>query len=163
MATTVGVVLLVLPAAACAGPSPAAPAPSAPSTPSAPSASLPDPGRYAAELVAGTNAARAAAGLPALAASACATDVAAPRAQALVGGDGLTHAPLTDALAACAPRTTAAENLSRTDAPAADVVTAWLGSPGHRANLLDPALTELGVACVPDGVALLCSQVFLGP
>ena len=35
------------------------------------------------------------------------------------------------------------------------VVEAWLGSPGHRQNLLSPTVTELGVACVSDGGALL--------
>lgn len=46
---------------------------------------------------------------------------------------------------------------------AADVVAAWLASPGHRANILDPALTRMTVACVHDGDQMLCSQLFAGP
>jgi uncharacterized protein YkwD len=66
-------------------------------------------------------------------------------------------------MAACTPATTAAENLSRAAASPAAVIDAWMGSPGHRPNLLDPALTEIGVGCVIDGQAMLCSQVFFGP
>ena len=38
-----------------------------------------------------------------------------------------------------------------------------MSSPGHRSNLLDPALTQIGVACLPDRGRILCSEVFLGP
>jgi uncharacterized protein YkwD len=59
-----------------------------------------------------------------------------------------------------------AENLSRAAVPPADVVQAWLESPGHRNNLLSPELTRVGVACVTDvddeQQLVLCSQVFLG-
>lgn len=122
-----------------------------------------DPVAYAAALVTSTNAARDAEGLPALAGSACAERAAATRAQALVGRAELEHAPLDGVVRDCAPSAKAAENLSRASAPAADVVDAWLGSPGHRDNLLDPDLTEVGVACVEDTGRLLCAQVFLGP
>ncbi|MGW6132168.1 CAP domain-containing protein [Cellulomonas sp. NPDC055163] len=118
---------------------------------------------YAVGLVDATNAARAADGLDPLAASGCARDGAATRAAALVGQDALAHAPLGPVLAACAGPTVAAENLSRAAAEPPAVVDAWLGSPGHRANVLDPTLDELGVACVADGDQVLCSAVFLGP
>jgi uncharacterized protein YkwD len=85
------------------------------------------------------------------------------RAADLVGEDALEHAPLGPVLAACAGPTVAAENLSRAAAEPPAVVDAWLGSPGHRANVLDPTLDELGVACVADGDQVLCSAVFLGP
>lgn len=124
---------------------------------------LGDPEAYAAALLAGTNDARATAGLAPLSDSACARDAAAGRAAALLGAPALEHAPLDDVLVACAPRTVAAENLSRAAATPDRVVEAWLGSPGHRQNLLSPTVTELGVACVSDGGALLCSQIFLGP
>lgn len=94
----------------------------------------------------------------------CAADAALARAEALVGEPELTHAPLDDVIADCGV-TVAAENLSRAPAgtPAEEVVAAWMDSPGHRSNLLDPELTQVGVGCVEDGDALLCSQVFLGP
>lgn len=116
---------------------------------------------YAAQLVTETNAARDAEGLAELGTSACATQAAAERAQALVGYAELTHAPLDGVARTCGVARTA-ENLSRAAAPAADVVAAWLDSPGHRNNLLDPQLREVGITCVDDAGRLLCSQVFLG-
>ena len=56
----------------------------------------------------------------------------------------------------------AGENLSRATVPPENVVATWMGSAGHRANILDPAFTQLGVACVADGDAALCAQVFVG-
>jgi uncharacterized protein YkwD len=39
-----------------------------------------------------------------------------------------------------------AENVAYGQSSPAAVVTAWMGSPGHRANILNPGLTELGTA-----------------
>jgi uncharacterized protein YkwD len=122
-----------------------------------------DPESHADALVALTNEARTAEGLDALEDSECAENAARERAASLVGEEELDHAPLTPVIRACAPLTTAAENLVRSSRSAEEVVDAWLGSPGHRANVVDPALTEIGVACVEDRDELLCSQVFLGP
>jgi len=122
-----------------------------------------DPETYAAELVAQTNAARADEGLAALGVSPCATDEAVDRATALGGDMALEHASMTPVLEACPPATVAAENLSRAAATPHDVVDAWLGSAGHRANLLDPTLEQVGIGCLLDGDEMLCSQVFLGP
>ena len=122
-----------------------------------------DPAGYAAELVVETNAARADEGLPALALSDCAAAEAGERAAALAGGKELEHAPMTSVIADCAPASVAAENLARAAATPHDVVEAWLGSPGHRANLLDPELDQVGIGCLLDGEEMLCSQVFLAP
>ncbi len=121
-----------------------------------------DPAAYAAELVAETNAVRVDEGLAALGVSQCATDEAAERATALDGDRPLEHAFLTPVLEACAPATAAAENLVRAAATPHDVVGAWLDSAGHRANLLDPDVQEVGIGCLLDGDEMLCSQVFLG-
>jgi uncharacterized protein YkwD len=122
-----------------------------------------DPEAYAAELVAQTNTVRGDDGLEALSVSQCATTAAVARATALEGDKALEHASLTPVIQACAPATTAAENLVRAAATPHDVVDAWLDSPGHRANLLDPALEQIGIGCLLDGDEMLCSQVFLGP
>lgn len=122
-----------------------------------------DPAGYARDLVEETNAVRVDSGLDALRVSECAQAAATQRAVDLVGSPALEHAPMDAVLAACADATFAAENLSRASAPASQVVLAWLGSAGHRANLLSEAVTELGVGCVPDGLEVLCSQVYLGP
>ncbi|WP_251150058.1 CAP domain-containing protein [Cellulosimicrobium sp. Marseille-Q4280] len=126
-----------------------------------------DPAAYADLVVSETNALRVAAGLGALATDPCAAEVATDRAAVIVGGPELEHAPLDDVIASCEPPSgVAAENLSRAAASPAQVVEAWEGSPGHRANLLDPTLTRVGVGCVLDGTGdaeqMLCSQVFLG-
>ncbi|WP_456786650.1 CAP domain-containing protein [Cellulomonas sp. P5_C5] len=121
-----------------------------------------DPAAYAADLIAETNKVRADEDLPALTVSSCATTAGAQRAEDLVGEE-LEHAPMTAVLRDCAPSTTAAENLARAAATPHDVVQAWLGSPGHRANLLDPSLDQVGIGCLLDDGEMLCSQVFLGP
>jgi len=53
--------------------------------------------------------------------------------------------------------------LGRAAATPSAALEAWMGSYGHRENLLGEAVTEPGVGCVRDGDAMLCSQVFLGP
>ncbi len=124
---------------------------------------MPDPARYAAVLIEETNLLRQARGLPVLTESTCAADAARQRAQALVGAESLKHAPMAGVIAHCHPATTAAENLSRMATGPAAVIEAWMGSASHRSNLLDPGLTEIGISCVADQGATLCSQVFLGP
>ena len=127
------------------------------------SASPSDPEEYAARIVRGTNNVRAASHLPRLRSSKCAQTAALKRALALIGKPDLTHAPLNGVIADCKPATIAAENLSRASARPAAVINTWMHSPGHRSNLLDPSLTQIGVGCVLDGTLMLCSQVFLGP
>jgi uncharacterized protein YkwD len=136
-------------------------APADPATPSPTGAAY-----YAARVVEKTNEARTAEGLRALATSECAAQQARSRAEAL-RGRALEHAPLKPVREACEPPSgLTAENLSRSAASPADVVQAWLESPGHRNNLLSAEVTEIGVACVVDaGTAqehMLCSQIFLG-
>lgn len=41
-----------------------------------------------------------------------------------------------------------AENLARGNISADRIVYAWMASPGHRANVLDPRLTKVGVGAV---------------
>jgi len=122
-----------------------------------------DPLAYAALIVRETNDARVANRLPRLGSSTCAQTAALQRAKDLIGKPKLTHAPLDGVIANCKPATIAAENLSKAAASPAAVINAWMHSPGHRSNLLDPTLTQIGVGCVLDGTSMLCSQVFLGP
>lgn len=122
-----------------------------------------EPATYASELYEHTNDVRVENDIEPLVVSSCAQEQALERAAALVGEPELIHAPLAPVIDACAPRTTAAENLVNSAASPVEVVDAWLRSPGHRANIVDPTLTEVGIGCVPDGDQLLCAQVFLGP
>lgn len=145
-----------------------APAQAAPGAlpPSSGASGAADLDEYAAGLLRGTQEVRRDEGLPPLDESACAISAARSRAAALVGAP-LEHAPLDEVLAACDPPAgSAAENLSRTAADPAEVVDAWMASHGHRANLLDPTLTSVGIACAADPGAgpaeVVCAQVFLG-
>ena len=131
--------------------------------PPAPTTSPRDPRVYASQIVQDTNNVRSARHLPRLTASRCARAAGLTRASNLLGKADLIHAPLAGVIEDCAPATTAAENLSHMAEGPAAVVDAWMRSPGHRSNLLDPTLTEIGVGCAADGPRMLCSQVFLGP
>ncbi|AEE44946.1 CAP domain-containing protein [Cellulomonas fimi] len=114
-----------------------------------------------AEIVTLGNVARRAAGLPDLATSACAQEQALARASLLVAENRFEHDPLGPILTACGGRTVG-ENLALGYPTAQATVDAWLASPGHRANLLSPDFTSIGVACVDGPRGALCAQVFLG-
>lgn len=48
-----------------------------------------------------------------------------------------------------------AEHIAAGQHTAAEVVTGWMNSPGHRANILNPAVRHVGVgltAAGPDGI-----------
>lgn len=121
-----------------------------------------DPDTYATRLVEVTNEARASLDLPELSPSTCAERAARDRAEDLLDEDELAHAPLGEVTKECAPGARAAENLVDSDASPPDVVEAWMGSPGHRNNIVDPALREIGIGCVESDKGMLCSQLFLG-
>ena len=55
---------------------------------------------------------------------------------------------------------TAGENIAYGQKPPQQVVTAWMNSPGHRANILSGAFTEIGVGYVPSGN--YWTQMFIG-
>lgn len=124
-------------------------------------ADISDPRAYASDLVNAVDEARKANALPALRHSECAELAAAARAEDLVGSDELTHAPLEGVIESCSPADGAAENLVRSAADTDAVVDAWLNSPGHRENLLNPDYVTGAIACAPDGEDLVCSHVFL--
>lgn len=118
---------------------------------------------YAQELVALSNKARSGEGLDPLVWSDCAAEQGQERASALVGSEELSHAPLGPVFDACGPVASAAENLSKGRVPAQQIVEAWLGSPGHRMNILDPGAAQAGAGCVDVGEdGFLCSMIFLG-
>ena len=45
----------------------------------------------------------------------------------------------------------AAENIAAGQQSVSSVMTTWLNSPGHCRNIMEPALTEVAVACVMQG------------
>lgn len=56
---------------------------------------------------------------------------------------------------------TAGENIAMGQRTAQEVVTAWMNSPGHRANILKRDFTEIGVGLAKDG-SNYWTQMFIG-
>lgn len=54
----------------------------------------------------------------------------------------------------------AGENIARGQATPQSVVNAWMNSSGHRANILNPSFTHIGVGYVADG--RYWTQMFIG-
>lgn len=115
--------------------------------------------RTVAEVVALTNAERAAAGLPPLAgdpllaaaAQAHSADMAARAFYSHTSPEG--GEPWHRAAAAGSARRTIGENIACGQRSAAEVVRGWMDSPGHRANILAPAFTHMGVGFAGGGPA----------
>ena len=147
------------PVAAPRAAAPAAPrvAPAAP----APVAAAAGQGGYEGEVLALTNAERARAGLRPLQSSGCAQQYARTWSQRLADTGSLSHQPLGPVMSGCGARG-AAENVAFGNISAAQMVSNWMNSPGHRANILNPSYTHLGVGMVErsDG-RRYGTQVFL--
>jgi len=82
-----------------------------------------------------------------LAARYCPDVYAEARAAYLARTGYFYHQSLTPILRSC-HATRAAENLARGWPSADKTVFAWMASPSHRANVLDPLLTRIGVGAV---------------
>ena len=52
------------------------------------------------------------------------------------------------------------ENIAMGQSSSTEVVRDWMNSPGHRANILNPGYTRIGVAAytAPDGTTFWCQQ-----
>jgi len=56
------------------------------------------------------------------------------------------------------------ENVAMGQRSAAEVVSAWMKSPGHRANILNPRYTELGIGYALDAAGRpYYAQLFARP
>jgi uncharacterized protein YkwD/stress response protein SCP2 len=113
--------------------------------------------RTAEKVVELTNAERARAGLPALAvdpllaaaAQAHSTDMVARAFYSHTSPDG--SQPWDRAAAAGSRRRTIGENIACGQRSPAQVVEGWMNSPGHRANILKPAFTHIGIGLAGGG------------
>ncbi|WP_043665757.1 CAP domain-containing protein [Streptomyces xylophagus] len=111
----------------------------------------------AAKVVELTNAERARAGLPPLAvdpllaaaAQAHSTDMVARAFYSHTSPDG--SQPWDRAAAAGSRRRTIGENIACGQRSAAEVVEGWMNSPGHRANILKPDFTHIGIGFAGGG------------
>jgi uncharacterized protein YkwD len=54
----------------------------------------------------------------------------------------------------------AGENIAAGEASAAEVIGAWMASAGHRANILNPEYSRIGVGYAPCDGGHLWTQVF---
>lgn len=115
--------------------------------------------RTVAEVVALTNAERARAGLRPLAADAPLATAAQAHCADMVARDFYAHTspdggrPWDRAAAAGSRRSTIGENIACGQRSPAEVVDGWMNSPGHRANILKPEFTHIGVGFAGGGRA----------
>jgi uncharacterized protein YkwD len=125
----------------------ATPAPRPPSTTPPPQTGT---DAYENEVLALVNAERTAAGLRPLGAQACPDGFAEPWSPHMAAAGSLSHQSLGPILSACGART-AAENVGMNSAPSpASMVAGFMGSPPHRANILNPAYTGIGIGAYRD-------------
>ena len=127
---------------------------SSPAGPSTVEAGTPASSSAASELASLTNAERRQAGLPALAVSQTLMRAARLQADQMASMGQMAHSlpgarypKPQDRLAAVGYRWQAyAENVAYGQGSPASAMSAWMGSSGHRANILNPGLTEIGAA-----------------
>jgi uncharacterized protein YkwD len=97
-----------------------------------------------AELIAALNAERAKAGrVPRLVESPALNASALAWAKSMATQGVLTHGDFARRISAVVPGREAAEDIAEGQTTVAEVVAAWMASPGHRANILGP-YTQVG-------------------
>jgi uncharacterized protein YkwD len=101
------------------------------------------------QVVEQTNAQRALAGLTPLAIDLSLEATARAHAAWMTNSQNLVHTTLP-----------VWENIAMGQQSAAEVVQAWMDSPGHRANILNPEHRRIGVAAyaTPEGTVYWCQQ-----
>ncbi len=88
-------------------------------------------------------------------------DMATSRRMSHTGSDGSTMRSRIDATQY--HWSTIGENVALGQPSAAAVMTAWMNSPGHRRNILNPAFTELGIGYATAAGRPYWTQVFARP
>lgn len=126
-----------------------------------------DLARTAAEVVALTNRERAVAALPPLATDPVLTTAAQAHSADMVARAFYSHTspdgsrPWDRAVAAGAQRRSIGENIACGQRSPAEVVDGWMNSPGHRANILKPDFTHIGIGFAGGGPAgMYWTQLF---
>ncbi len=118
-----------------------------PAPTTAPSRSATD--AYEARILVLVNQERTSRGLPALTASSCADGFAESWAPVIQRNGALSHQSLSPILTNCHAHT-AGENVAYGNVTADQMMTMWMNSSGHRANILSPSFTAIGIAAVTD-------------
>ncbi|WP_156727979.1 CAP domain-containing protein [Streptomyces apocyni] len=115
--------------------------------------------RTAAEVVALTNTERARAGLRPLSGEVRLTAAAQAHSADMIARDFYAHTapdgsePWHRAAAAGCPHRGIGENIACGQRSPAEVVEGWMNSPGHRANILKPEFTDIGIGFAGGGRA----------
>jgi uncharacterized protein YkwD len=131
-------------------------APPAPAPAPSPAPALPA-GSMQAQVVALTNVERAKAGCRPLAVDPRLAAAAQVHSSDMAAGDYFSHGsrdgrtPFQRIAAAGFAFSVAAENIAAGQRSPQDVLTGWMNSPGHRANILNCALTHIGVGYATGG------------
>ncbi|MFF4804955.1 CAP domain-containing protein [Streptomyces sp. NPDC001351] len=118
-----------------------------------------DLARTVSEVVALTNRERAGAGLPPLATDPLLATAAQAHSADMVARAFYSHTspegsrPWDRAAAAGARRRSIGENIACGQRSPAEVVDGWMNSPGHRANILEPDFTHIGIGFAGGGPA----------
>ena len=116
---------------------------------------------YSARVATLTNTQRTSRGLRALSFSGCADGYANTWATALARSGSLSHQALSPILTNCGARGVG-ENVAYGNVTPEQLVQMWMDSPGHRANILNPAFTHIGVGDVTTSSGRVYGvQVFL--
>jgi uncharacterized protein YkwD len=129
---------------------PTTPAP-APTTTTAPPTGGSQTQQYQAEVIRLVNVERSKAGCQALTANSALTKAAQAHAQDMLSHNYFSHnsqdgtSPFTRMTAAGYRWSSAAENIAAGQHTPADVMTSWMNSSGHRANILNCGLKNIGV------------------
>jgi uncharacterized protein YkwD len=121
---------------------PLTPAPPASSTTTANPAAA-----YEARILTLLNGERAKAHLRPVAMIGCADGYANSWAATMARTGNFAHQSLTPIMRACAA-TRAGENIAYGNVSADQMMTMWMNSPGHRANILNPNYTHVGIGAV---------------
>jgi uncharacterized protein YkwD len=100
--------------------------------------------RYESDVIAATNPERTSRGLGALTPQSCVDSYAETQARRMAAEQRMFHQDLQPVLAGCGLRTVG-ENVGYGYPTGAAVTRAWMDSPGHRANLLNPKFKLIGV------------------
>jgi uncharacterized YkwD family protein len=122
--------------------------------------------QYAQQVIELTNKERARAGLPALKADAQLSAVAQKKSQDMQQNHYFSHTSPTYGSPFDMMRDfgitykTAGENIAQGQRTPQEVVTAWMNSPGHRANILNKQFTHIGVGFEQTGKHW--TQMFIG-
>ncbi|HEY5012249.1 MAG TPA: CAP domain-containing protein [Acidimicrobiia bacterium] len=106
------------------------------------------PASYAEQVVAGVNAQRAAAGLPGLHAQSQLMWAANRRSVIQAASNSMNHDGWDSVVRASGyPAGWWGENVAFGYTSPTAVMSGWMGSPDHRANILSPHYTDIGVGC----------------